>query len=296
MSDEFLKRFESERTRTKYVVILKRFDSFLESRNQAFEDFQKQCAESEQHQKYNILQELVYFLSKELSPRSVRNYFDAIFKYLLYSGFEFDYTQRRIRVQFPRITNKRFEGLDRTLIMRLFGLADPRIYLYMRLLAGGGFREAECLQLKPKYFHFFEDPVRVDVVSEIAKFGIERETFIPKQTANLLQDYIRLKNIGNEDFIFVKEYRPSSVYIMDEAFSRLRKKAGLATPDRKKHQHNELKLHSFRAWFITTWSEIGKRDFGHALAGHSKELSVYYRTSKQMRAETYKQFEIHFDF
>lgn len=292
----FLKRFDSGKTRRKYEVILSRLDVFLKSRFANEDDAKQSINGMATNEKYNFLQDLVYDLSKDLSPRSVRNYFDSMFKYLLYSGFEFDYTQRRIRVQFPRIVSKRFEGLDRTIINLLLEKAPLRLGIYMRVLVGGGLRESEGLQLKPRFIMFDETPTRIKLDHSITKFSIERETFLPPNTSLYLKSYIQLNHIGMDDYIFVKNYKPSSVFTIDKAFAALRKKTGLQTLDRQRNQHNDIKLHALRAFFITTWTELGKPDFGHALAGHSKELSVYYRTSKQMRSETYLQYQNHFDF
>lgn len=292
----FLKRFDSEKTRKKYETILSNLDDYLKQKNTSEDDFKAMLNNLPINDRYNILQDLVYFLSAKLSPRSTRNYFDALFKYLLYSGFELDYTQRRIRVQFPRIASKRFEGLDRGMIKTLLDNAKPKLGLYLRVLAGGGFRESEALQLKPKHIMFDEMPARVLLDHTMTKFSIGRETFLPENTVLYLKSYIRLNNIGNDDYIFTKKYHPRLVFTFDKAFDVLRRRVGLEKQDRKKHEHNDIKLHSFRAWFITTWTELGKPEFGHALAGHSKELSVYYRTSKQTRSETFLQYQSHFDF
>jgi integrase len=300
MRDEFMRRFDSEKTRAKYDVIFRKFDEFLIKRETNEQDFITTIQNSQRHERYNFLQELVYFLSGSLSPRSTRNYFDSIFKYLLYAGCELDYTQKRVRVSFPRVTVKRPEGLDRSMIFTLLSNSDSLMSLYMRLLAASGMREEAALLLTPSHIEFddflMNNPARITVTADIAKFGIQHETFIPYDLGESVKAYIKANGIGNTDYIFIKEYKTGIVSAFDHKFGIIRKKSGFETHDKKPNEKHDIRLHSFRAWFITTWIDLGKEAFGRALTGNSKFLTTYFRKSREARLEEYKMHQLRFVF
>jgi integrase len=254
--------------------------------------------QSEMHLRYNSLQRLVYFLQGQLTPRSTRNYFDSIFKYLLFIGCDLTHEQLGVRVQFPRIAVKIPEGLDRVGINTVLYLAEYRFGLYLKALAGGGLREDEAAQLTPNHieFGYNDDPARVLVTKEIAKFGIEHETFLPKNLGLEIQNYIITNNIQKDQTIFVKKYGRHTVSDLGHMFEKIRRKAGLETKSRNKFAKNDIRLHSLRAWFITTWIDLGLESFGRALAGHKRFLTIYYRKSPAERLAGYKQHQALFDF
>jgi integrase len=201
-------------------------------------------------------------------------------------------------VQFPRIAVRRPDGLDRQSISLILQHADYRFGLYIRTLGGGGLREDEAAQLTPKHFDFpyNEDPAKVHVTKEIAKFSIEHETFLPNKLGLEIQNYVNTNKIQSEQKIFVNEYTKHTVSCLGHSFERLRKKTGLQTMQREKFARNQIRLHSFRAWFITTWTDLGFESFGHALAGHTAHLSVYYRKSPEQRLALYKEHQALFAF
>ena len=285
--EEFLKRFENASTINNYNKSFKKLDSFLVQQNITEIQLIEKLKGVENHEMYDLLQKLIYSIKSTVSPRSTRNYFDNLFKYFLILGCPLDYTQKRIRLQFPRIITKRFEGLDEFQIKRLFELGSENFTGYMSLLVGGGLRETEGLLVTPTMIRWDEYPVRISLPGEITKFSIPRDTFIPRNTSQRIKKIISEKNISKNDVIFTSKYTEKTLEDFEKYFAKIRTKAKLDTANRIKHQQNDITLHSLRAYFITTFTNHGLSDFGHALAGHSANVSVYYRMSEEKRKQNY---------
>ena len=64
------------------------------------------------HQKYNQLQRLVDFIKLDVSAGTTKQYFDNLFIYFLLEGAPLDYTQKKIRLSFPRKAITQFEPLN----------------------------------------------------------------------------------------------------------------------------------------------------------------------------------------
>ena len=290
--EEFLERFDNQSTINNYHKSFKKLDYFLEQRNQTETEFIDNLKSLERNEKYNLLQKLVLSIKETVSPRTTRQYFDNLFLYFLIVGSPLDYTQKRIRLTFPRIIGKRFEGLDEERIKTLFGLGSKNFTGYMSFLAGGGLRETEGLRVTPSMIMFEEYPVRVVLPGTITKYSIPRETFIPPNCALRIKDIIEEKNILSDHVIFTENYNDKTLEDFEKYFAKIRTKAGLDTENRKKHQQNDITLHSLRAYFISKFTEgiynnEKLESFGHAIAGHTKDLSVYYRTSPKVNKEKY---------
>ena len=284
---EFLKRFENSSTINNYNKSFKKLDLFWIQQDMTETQLIEKLKTLENHEKYNLLQKLIYSIKNTVSPRSTRNYFDNLFKYFLILGCPLDYTQKRIRLQFPRIIGKRFEGLDNSQIKKLFELGSKNFTAYMSLLVGGGLRETEGLLVTPSMIRWDEFPVRISMPGDITKFSMPRETFIPQSTAQRIKKIIQEKNISENHVIFTSKYTQKTLEDFEKYFAKIRKKARLDTVNRIKHQQNDITLHSLRAYFITAFTNNGLSEFGHALAGHSANVSVYYRMSEEKRRENY---------
>lgn len=293
---EFLDRFDNKDTINNYNKSFKKLDQFLEQRGQTEFDYLKQIKECEIHERYNQLQLLIKFIKESVSARTTRQYFDNLFKYFLIEGSPLDYTQKRIRLQFPRIIGKQFEGLDKERIVKLFSLGSYNFTSYMSVLVGGGLRETEGLKITPAMIDFESYPVLLKMPGEITKFSIPRETFIPPNCAKRIKRIIDQKNLTDDKVIFTENYNDKTLEDFEKYFAKIRTKAGLDTPNRVKHQQNDITLHSLRAFFITTFTDNGLESYGHALAGHSANLSVYYRMSPQKRNEKYAKCLNELDF
>ena len=294
--DEFLNRFENQSTKEGYLKSFKKLDLFLDAKSITEDQFLLKMKENETYLKYDLLQELIEYMKNKISPGVVRNYFDNIFTYLLLNGAPLDYTQKKLRLKFPRIARKKFEGLDRPQIITILNSCSPNFKAYISGLVGGGFRESELGQTTPDMFLFNEYPVRVKIPAEIAKFSIQRETFLPPIASRRIKELIETKAIPKDKTIFSKEWNQSILQDFTKYFAKIRTRTGLDTPGRQKQQQNDITLHSFRAYFITTFTNNGLESFGHALSGHTRYMETYYRNSLQQRQRIYASIMNQMDF
>lgn len=296
MRDHFLDKFSNKSTRSNYVKAFNKLDSFLQQRQQTEEQFILEIKNSENHNRYELLQELVNHIKESVSPVVCRLYFDCLFKYFLIQGSPLDFTQKKIRVNLPRVKTRIYDGLDRDSFLKLIELSSFKFGLYMKFLAGSGSRETEGLRVTPSMFRFEEFPTRVLLSEEITKYNIARETFLPTNTSKLIQNLIIEKGIKLNETIFTDNWTKDTLIDFEKYFNGIRTKAGLETQNREKNQKNDITLHSCRAFFITTFTDNGQHDIGHALAGHSKYLEVYYRKSLKERQTIFSSIMQFVDF
>lgn len=285
--ETLVNRYDSPSSQDNYRKAFNKFDLFLAHIGMDELKFIESLNQFTKGQRYELLQKLIDFLNVAVSPRTCRDYFDRLFKYFLLSDCPLDYTQKKLLLKFPRIIQRRLEGLDRDMIIKELTLCSENFGIYLRTLAGSGMRETEGLKLEPRMIHFEEYPVRLDLPQEITKFNIPRESFLPSNTAKLLQGLIESKEIKENQTIFIEKWNEKSLIDFEKYYARLRIKAEFETEDRKKHQQNDITLHSHRAFYLTTLTHNNLESFGHATAGHSKDLSVYFRTSLKVRQEKY---------
>ncbi len=285
---QFKDRAESNSTKQGYDKSFKKLDSWLESRRINEAQLFKMLEESKTGHKYEILQSLVDHIKGTVSPRVTRGYFDNIFMYFILNDLPLDYKQKDIRLKFPRAGHKRFEGLDRAKIESIMRIDESIIHQgYYSLLYSAGLRETEGLLVTPNMFEF-STITRLKLPASITKFGIERETFLPEIPASRIKNIIEMYDYRNDDLIFIKEYEPEKSLIrFEKHFARIRNKAGLDTINREPHQQNDITLHSFRSFFITTLTDNDLESFAHAITGHSRYMDTYYRNSLKSRMEKF---------
>jgi len=285
---DFRNRAESESTKKGYDKAFKKLDSFLESRGQSEADFMQELEKYSKPEKYNQLQSLLDFIKGTVSPRVARGYFETLFMYFILNELPLDYKEKTLRIKMPRMSKRRFEGLDRVKIESLMRLEESKLHQsYYSLLYGGGLRETEGLRVTPSMFEF-SNITRLKLPAEITKFNIERETMIAEVPANRIKEYIEINDYRNDDLIFLDKWNDESDLIpFEKHFALLRSKAGLDTLNRAKYQQNDITLHSFRSFFITTLTDQGLESFAHAITGHSKYMDTYYRSSLDKRIEKF---------
>lgn len=285
---QFRERAESESTKKGYDKAFKKFDSYLESKGLTESRFVELIEGFEVYQKYDTLQEIINHIKLTVSPSVTRKYFESIFMYLILVGLTLDYGQKRLRLKMPRISQRRLEGLDRNKIESIMRVDQSKLHQsYYSLLYGGGLRETEALRVTPSMFEF-SSVTRLKLPAEITKFNIERETMLAQNPANRIKEFIELNDYRNDDLIFLDKWNSETDLIpFEKHFAQIRTKAGLDTPNRKKNQQNDITLHSFRAFFITTLTDQDFESFAHALTGHSRYMDTYYRSSLDKRIEKF---------
>ena len=270
--EKYFERFTNQNNLDNQKKAFKKFDMFLESSNTDEPQFLKLLDSIDEFERYVELQKIIKFLASYVSNGVAKNYFNNIFKCFIICGLPLGYTKKKLLLTFPTTPQKNFDGLDEDKIKLLLSHADNEFKTYMTTLVGSGMRETECLLLQPYMIKFNEYPVRVKISEEIAKFHIERETFLPKINAERLQNLINRCALNQYDTIF-----KMSLIQAEKTFAIIRRKSKLETLNRKKHQQNDFTLHSFRSYFITELGDLTGDAFASALSGHSRYMKTYYR-------------------
>ena len=281
--ETFLNRSDNDSTIANYHKSFKKLDEFLIEQNITEYNFIQSLINLPLHEKYQHLQKLVDSIKPKVSPGTTKQYFDILFIYFLLEGAPLDYTQKKIRLSFPRKETKQFDGLTEDNITNLLSHGSPNFQTFCSALVGAGMRETECLLLEPQMILFDEYPVRIKIEPRIAKFHIGRETFLPPKNAKRLQDLIAIKQVTPGNTIFTEHYSKHTLKEFEDQFASIRTKCNLDTPNRKKHQQNDFTLHSFRSYFITTVTDALNEATAHALAGHSRYMKTYYRKALSKR-------------
>ena len=282
-----LSQYTSDQSRANYRKAWRHWDAWLGTQGKTEAAYVAWLGEQPRADRYASLQAFVAYLGGLVSPRTVKDYFDRIFKWLVLLDADLDYSAKRIRLRLPRVPMRRFAGLDHSMIATELRHCTPRFGLYLRVLAGSGMRETEALRLTPGMVRFDEVPCRLELPVEITKFNCARESYLPPHTAEMLRQRVADKDKGPDDPILIRRYSAYSLIEAEKEYARVRAAAGFETPNRKKYQQHDITLHSHRAYYITACTYAGVASFGHATAGHSKNLSVYYRMSPAVRRQTY---------
>ena len=275
--ENFLNRSDNESTKANYRKSFKKLDEFYTEHSITELDFINKLTQLPLNEKYQELQKLINSIKPKVSPGTTKQYFDNLFIYFLLEGAPLDYTQKKIRLSFPRKITRTLEGLDETNIKDLLTHGSFNFQTYMSTLAGAGLRETEALLLEPQMIKFDEYPVRIKIPGRIAKYNIDREPFLPPKNAKRLQELIQIKKITSGQTIFIKNYSKNSLKEFEDQFSIVRTKCNLDTPNRAKYQQNDITLHSLRSYFITTVTDLLNEATAGALAGHSRYMKTYYR-------------------
>ena len=207
----------------------KKLDEFLQQKAITEKIFLDALNNLPLHQKYKELQKLVDFIKIDVSAGTTKQYFDNLFIYFLLEGAPLDYTQKKIRLSFPRKSTIQFEGLDEDSVRLLCSYGSVNFQTYLSTLVGAGLRESECLLLEPQMILFSEYPTRIKLPKEITKFNIPRETFLPTKNSQKLQQLIESKNISNNQTIFTSHYSKNTLKDFEQQFSQIRKKCNLET-------------------------------------------------------------------
>lgn len=273
----FLDRSDNDSTIANYKKSFKKLDEFLQEQNITESNFIESLIKLPLHEKYQLLQKLIDSIKPKVSPGTTKQYFDNLFIYFLLEGAPLDYTQKKIRLSFPRKETKHFEGLDEDNIKNLLSHGSVNFQTYMSTLVGAGLRETEGLLLEPGMIKFDEYPVRIKIPGRIAKYNIAREPFLPPKNSEKLQDLIKTKQVKPGQTIFTDNYSKHTLKDFEQQFALIRTKCNLDTPNRKKYQQNDITLHSFRSFFITTVTDLLNEATAGALAGHSRYMKTYYR-------------------
>ncbi|MBM3232512.1 hypothetical protein FJZ21_04025 [Candidatus Pacearchaeota archaeon] len=276
--EDFLKKYEKPKTKKFVITCLNVWDSFL--RHMQTDEKTILSIMQDEGERYLILAHMVNYWKRNKSPKTIRDYFSFIKKWLRYNNIKIDDEKIKDHITFPKKLKERPVPLDRDKIKMLVENSKPIYKCLWLCLASTGMRVGELLQITISMIDFRIEPVKITIPANLTKTGVERITFLTPEAVRLLKDIIKDKK--PEDRVFSFTYWAANRYM-----DRLRKRLGLNQRTiNGKWFHT--RIHKFRKFTETTISNSVESEFAHAIIGHEKDRMEYYETPDMEMAEMYK--------
>jgi integrase len=168
-------------------------------------------------------------------------------------------------------------------------------------LASSGMRIGEALKLKIDDIDFNSSPVKINIRGEITKTGNSRITFISKEAAEAIQEWLKVREqyieaacgkshkypkMKNDDRVF--PFEANTAYAI---WRNALKKAGFLQKDSQTNRHR-MHPHVLRKFFRTKLGAVIPVDIVETLMGHEGYLTeVYRKYSFEDLAKFYSQGE-----
>lgn len=171
---------------------------------------------------------------------------------------------------------------------------DIRTRAVVMLAVASGMRIGEILKLLPSDVHLDENPVRINVRSEIAKNKRRRTTFITPEAKTVLEEWLRARDhylkVAVKKCICNAKKDSGDPRLFPYTKNTIRyswnlavEKAGLGDKDIRT-KRRKLHFHCIRKFFR---SYFGNADFAEHLMGHKGYLSTYRQYNDKQLAEEY---------
>ncbi len=295
--EKLLRRTKSQTTVDTYLHGVRRFETFCQERldkpmQEVVDDLAIGRADV-----YQVLDRFVGWVATQtdkrtgtpLMPRSVHTYVEGTKKFLRYHGVDIIVERLKEKVTMPMTSEIPDVPLEKPVLRKLLLSGMP---LPMRtaigIMASGGTRIGETLQLKVSDIYLHEDPVRIHLrapTTKATKQGrFDRDTFVTPESADFIRQLIVDRKLQTADRLFPKSYNPTG--FRDEFVNQLRK-LGLdqKLPD---HPYHLIHPHTFRKFFSRLVDPIVGVTARNALTGHTGYLDTYTKKPLHERQDDYR--------
>lgn len=309
MVKEFLdsKGRNSQGTKITYRFGIKHFKNFLDTRYGypiTIGNIVKKIINKELDV-YQVINNFISYLTsldRKINNRTVIYYVNSINSYLQF--YDVDIIPRKLkqRVVIPKQYHEDEQAIDQEDIREILKACNNRrLKPYLYVLASGGMRANEALNLRLKDVYFSESPTKIHIRKE-NKTKRPRDIFISDEATKYLKQWIewkyRKRRIGTkmvtpeksgDHHIFTMEIRespnPASFYPrLNEAFRKLLKSIGF--DERKEDSYRgKITLNSFRRFVYSTMSTYDPA-YAEWFLGHAK--SPYWQLKEEKRRDIYK--------
>lgn len=226
--------------------------------------------------------------NNDRAPRTVKNYFSQVKKYLHYRGVKLHPQDIKEELDFKRRMQEDLYALTLGDIQTIFkGLRYKHRVQFMCQLSGL-MRVGETVQLRKKHLDASGLNIIVKIPPTIAKFKKGRTTFFSKEASRLLRPILR--EIKDDDLVFgTNENHIHSELNVEQIMRRTLEKTGLNMRYESNNRYM-INTHSFRAYGIT---KVSRHDsnFAKKLAGQKGYLDEYDRMSDDEKLELYQKIE-----
>jgi len=300
--ENFLRMYRSKKTVATYRWALNEFFKTVYGEN---EGKLEQHAERYFTEKRDVQGDIESFFVtiKEKPPKSVRLMLAAVRTFLVENDVELPQKfWRHLRV---RIRGSRALTLDRVpsnvelrRILMHMPIQGKALYL---MLASGGMRIGETLQLKLDDVEFNKRPGKVNIRGKYTKTGNSRVAFVSKEAVMAVQEWLKTRKqyliaaVG-KSHKYTKSVEDDRLFpfLNNTAYAIWKnavRKAGFLKKDKQTNRHT-LHPHVLRKFFRTRMGTVIPVDVAEALMGHEQYLTeVYRRYTAEDLAKFYLQGE-----
>lgn len=281
LRNEFINRYDRQKTQCLAVTALKAWDDFLATKNYNEGDlfFELRKPESKTR-RYIILDQFVQFCKQDKFPTTIRTYFNYVKGWLKYNEVELDNDKIKTDIKFPKPVRDRVRGVDRTMIRGLIEMCNQFYKGLWYVLAYTAMRISEALNMKWAWIDFAVSPLKITIPGRYTKTGQERITFAGGEAEEWLRTTYeeQQKTIPKEklkdEYVFAKNGKRISYFAAWDYFDRRRKKLGFV--ERGSNGFYHYRPHKYRGY---AENKIGRGDggaeFAHSILGHTKGLIEY---------------------
>ena len=214
-----------------------------------------------------------------LMPNTVILAMSATKSFLRYHGVEISNERYKEKVSLPAIEELGDVPLEKKDARKLLMSGAPMwIRAGAALMMEAGTRIGETTQIRVKYVHLDENPIRIEIKKETTKATkrgrMEREVFMTSEAGELFRSLVESQHLGPEDQPFFKTANPADYY--RKILTVWLVKLGLAGKI-EGHSYHKIHPHIFRKFFFSNSVGPMGETAAHAFMGHQFYLKTYFK-------------------
>lgn len=306
---EYLDSLNRPETQRAYYAGIKRFLAYVYKKEitpNNLEEYGERYLQELEEQKRDSKRDILSFTSSSGKAPSTRT--GRIQGVVSWLGFyDVELSSRARRDITRKAGGRKVQTIDRIPtkeeLKKILEVSPPQLRALIYFLTSTGCRIGEAVQLLPKHIRFDADPVMVTVPGTVTKTGSPRRTYLTREAAPVLQDWIQYRekylqvmraNTGKRNpenprlFPFTSR---TATKMLNNALER----CGLTRRDPTTDRY-EIHVHSFRKYFKTNLmrSGNGNAEFvSEALMGHEGGYlaNSYMRVTPEEIQEFFKNAE-----
>ncbi|MGD0424012.1 MAG: site-specific integrase [Candidatus Bathyarchaeia archaeon] len=250
---------------------------------------------------YQLLDKFISFMSREgYAPKSIWGYVSSVKSYYRYEEVDLDDRKFKKTVRLPVKTEISLDRIPtRQEVRDLLINTNARGRALVALLCTSGVRIGEASNLRIGNVDL--DRLTVTILGTRSKSKKTRITFISKETAQFIREYLGKRIDRKEEWLFPNEddlSQPLGRNALASAIHRLLEKRGLLKKLDPESYTYQLHVHCFRKYFFTNLIQSGvERGVAEFLVGHKFGLDANYlrMMEEKLRVEYDKAID-HFTF
>ena len=226
--------------------------------------------------------------NNDRAPRTVKNYFSQVKKYLHYRGIKLHPQDIKEELDFKRRMQEDLYSMSLEDIQTIFNVMKYKHKVQFTCQLSALMRIGEIVQLRKKHLDSSGLNIIVKIPPSIAKFKKGRTTYFSKEASRLLRPILR--NIEDDDLVFgTHENHIFAELNVEQLMRRILEKTGLNMRYDSNNRYM-INTHSFRAYGIT---KISRHDpnFAKKLAGQKGYLDEYDRMNDDEKLALYQKYE-----